>query len=334
MKKFIIWAIIIILIGGAIFYFTRSKDDSGRYVTARAAKADIIQTVSVTGEIVPINEANVSFEVSGTIKDVYAEVGDYIKAGDKIAVLDDSVIQSQLREAYLELERQEDILKQSRRQLWDDMSPDEKSAAKLVVEKARASVWTLQKQAKKNVLYAPIDGIIVKKYLKKGELAMPSSPVVMIMGEGGLEIKADIPESDIVKIRIGQKAKTTFDAFSSDEIFEAEVSFIEPAATIIQDVVYYNVTFNILTGDDRFKPGMSADMDIATAEKNDVLAVPGQTVKTEGENKYVEVLIIGEDKKIEARKMDVKTGLRGDDGMIEIISGIEEGDEVITFVNE
>jgi len=333
-KKAISWIIIILIAIGGIYYFTKPKDEGDKYVTATASKMDVVQTVSVTGGITPVRKANISFEGSGTVEAIYVEVSDEVKKGDKLAKIDNSVMRSQLNEAYLELERQQEILGQARRADWDDLSPDEKAAAKLLEEKARASVWTVQSQLKKTTLYSPIDGTVIKKYVDVGELVAMTSPIITVMGEGGFEIKAEIPESDIAKIEIGQKANVTFDAFSSDEIFEVEVSEIEPAATIIQDVVYYEVTFNILTNDERFRVGMSADMDIATAEKDGVLAVPGQAVKSEDGKKYVEILIINEDNKEETKKVDIKAGLRGDDGMVEIISGLKEGEEVITFVKE
>ena len=331
-KKIIIWGIVALIIAGSVYYFSRSKDDQSKYVTARAGKTDIVQTVSITGEITPDNKADLSFESGGVVGDIYVEVGDEVKIGDLIAKTEDSVARAQLAEALLEVERQEKILGQARRK-WDDLSPEEKASAKLVVEKARAAAWTIQEQIKKSTLHSPIDGIIIKKYIEKGELAIMSSPIVTVLGEGGFEIKANVPESDIIKINLGQKAKVTFDAFSSDEIFEAEVSEIEPSATIIQDVVYYKVTFDILTKDERIKGGMSADMDIATAQRNGVLSVPGQGVKTENGKRYVDVLI-GEGEQEEIRKAEVKVGLRGDDGMVEIISGLKEGENVVTFVSE
>jgi RND family efflux transporter MFP subunit len=339
-KKITIWIIIVVIVVGAIFYFSRPEEDQSKYVTAEATKTDIIQTVSITGGVTPVNKASLSFEGSGTVDKIYVEVGDIVQKGNKIMEIDDSVMSSQLSEAYLELNRQTEILQQSRRD-WDNLSPDEKAAAKIMEEKARAAVWTLQKRMKKTTLYAPINGVVIKKYVDVGELASMASPVVMIMGESGLEIKAEIPESDIAKVAVGQKTKVTFDAFSSDEIFNVEVLEIEPAATIIQDVVYYEVTFNILTNDDRIRVGMSADIDIATAEKNNVLAVPGQAIKSDNGDKYVEVLI-GEDPsgaetgdQKETKKIDIKVGLRGDDGMTEIASGkLKEGDEVITFTKE
>ena len=331
-KKTIVWIILILITAGVIYYFAKPKEESVEYVTATTIVTDVIQTVSVTGGITPVNKANLSFEGSGTIEDIYVEVGDEVEQDNKIARIDDSVMQSQLNEAFLELEKQQEILRQTRR-IWDELSPEEKATAKLTEEKARAAVWTLQNQMKKTTLYSPIDGVVIKKYFNVGELVTMTSPVVTIMGDGGLEIKAEIPESDIAKVEVGQKAEVTFDAFSSDEIFEVSISEIEPAATIIQDVVYYEVTFDISTNDSRFKAGMSADIDIATAKKTNVLAIPNQAVKNDNGSKYVEILIIeNEEEKVE--KINITTGLRGDDGMIEVKSGLKEGDEVVTFTRE
>jgi len=174
---------------------------------------------------------------------------------------------------------------------------------------------------------------VIKKYLEEGEMASVASPIVTISGEKGFEIKADIPESDIDKVKIGQKGEATFDAFDSDEIFYFNVSEIEPAATIIQDVVYYKVTFKMEKEDSRIKSGMSTDIDILTSERKNVLAVSNQAVKNDEGNRYVEVLEMKDEQKT-TRKVDVKIGLRGDNGMTEIISGLNEGDEVVTFTKE
>jgi len=331
-KKTIIWVIIVIILGGGIFYFTRSEGDESKYVTTKVEKDDIKQTVSITGEIAPVSKASLSFETSGVVENIYFEVGDRVEKGDRIARVDNSVVTSQLNEAYLEVERQEELLGQKRRN-WEELSPEEKAAAKLAVEKARANAWTLQSQVGKSVLYSPIDGVVIKKYIDRGELATVSATVVTIMGEGGLEVKANIPESDIAKVQVGQMADVTFDAFSSDEIFEVRVATIEPAATIIQEVVYYEVVFDILRKDERMKVGMSADIDILTAEKEDVLVIPGQAVKNAEDRKYVEILVeSGESREVKAT--DVKTGLRGDNGLVEVLSGLTGGEKVITFIKE
>ncbi|MFA6184237.1 MAG: efflux RND transporter periplasmic adaptor subunit [Parcubacteria group bacterium] len=331
-KKIIIWVVILAVLGAGAYYYFKPKKTGLEYTTEKVAKADIKQTVSVTGEVSDISRLDITPEISGTVDELLVKVGDKVIKGQKIAKINDSVVRSQLNESMIALQTQQEQLTLKRRK-WESLAPEERELAKLAVESARAATWTIQKQLKKNVVYAPVDGIVTKKYLEVGEMASVATPIVTISGEKGFEIKANIPESDINKIEIGQKGKSTFDAFLSDEIFEFEVTEIEPAATIIQDVVYYEVTFKILTQDNRIKSGMSTDIDILTDEKKDVLAVSNQAIKNDEGNRYVEVLEL-KDKVKTTRKINVKAGLRGDDGMTEIISGLNGGEEVITFTKE
>lgn len=331
-KKIIIWFVILALLGGGGFYYFKPKNTEPDYGTEKAAKSTVMQTVSVTGEVADISRTDLSPEIGGTLEEIYVEVGDRVSAGQKIAKINDSVIKAQLNETLIALQIQQEQLDLKRRK-WDMYKPEEKEAAKLAVESAKAATWTIQKQLKKNIVYAPTDGVVIKKYLEAGEMASMTAPIVTISGEKGFEIRANIPESDIDKIKIEQRGEATFDAFSSDEIFYFIVSEIEPAATIIQDVVYYQATFKMEKEDSRIKSGMSADIDVLTAEKKDVLAVSNQAIKNDEGNKYVEVLKMVDEKKVTERK-NVKIGLRGDNGMTEIISGLNEGDEVVTFVKE
>lgn len=331
-KKITIWIVVLAIIGGGIYYYFKPKKVGPEYTTEIVAKKNIKQTVSVTGEVSDISKVDITPEISGTADEISVEVGDKVEKGQKIAKINDSVVRSQLNEALIALQIQQEQLDLKRRK-WDTLKPEEKEAAKLTVESARATTWTLQKQLKKNIVYAPMDGIITKKYLEAGEMASMASPIVSISAERGFEVKANVPESDINKIKIGQKGEATLDAFLSDEIFEFEVVEVEPAATIIQDVVYYQVIFKILSENNKLKSGMSADIDILTAQKDDVWGVSNQAIKNDDGNRYVEIIETKDEIKT-TKKINVKVGLRGDDGMTEIVSGLNGGEEVVTFTKE
>ena len=153
-------------------------------------------------------------------------------------------------------------------------------------------------------------------------------PVISMIGESGLEIEVDVPEADITKVKVGNEAVITLDAYGDDIKFKGNVVFIDPAETVIQDVVYYKVKVSLVDNENyEIKPGMTANVDIVTAEKDNVLVIPGRAVK-QNDTKYVEVLEEGV-----PQRREVKVGLRGDGGLVEIISGLKEGEEVITFVN-
>lgn len=202
------------------------------------------------------------------------------------------------------------------------------------VESARASYNIALVNLDKAALKAPVNGMITEINYEKGEVigsgfsTASSGSFGKILSYDYL-LEADVPESDVTKVKLSQKASVTFDAFDDSEVFEVEVVEIDPAATVVQDVVYYRVKLKVNDHDKRLKPGMSADVDIHTAERKNVLVVPQRAVSESEDGKVKTVEVLLEENKIQKR--EVKTGLKGDDGEIEIVSGLNEGEEVVTL---
>ncbi|PIZ81866.1 MAG: hypothetical protein COY02_00925, partial [Parcubacteria group bacterium CG_4_10_14_0_2_um_filter_41_6] len=192
---------------------------------------------------------------------------------------------------------------------------------------AQASLSLALANMEESIIRAPLVGTITKKYYEAGEQTSLSSPVLEMIGEATLEIEVDIPESDISKIIIGQETKITLDAFGDEREYTGSVTFVDPAETLISDVVYYRVKA-AFSDSGQVKPGMTANVTIITDMKENALYVPVRAVKSRNGDKYIEVLENG----LVVEKI-ITLGLRGDEG-IEILSGLEEGDEVITFVKE
>ncbi len=325
MKKRIIWAVVIVIIVGGFWYF-KSKEPAVEYTTEEVKRGNIERTVSVTGVMVSKNQVDLAFELSGRVESVDVSVGDIISQGQFIAELDDSILNSQLQEVQLALNIQIEAEKLARRN-WDTLKPEERQAEKDTSEKARAAVRTAANQLARSNLYSPVDGIVTAVDIKEGEVATVGVAVISVASEGNLEIESNIPESDIAEVKLGQKAKVVFDALSNEDVFEVEVVEIDPASTVISGVVYYKTKMKLLGGDERIKIGMSLDADISTAKKENVLMIPERAIATENGIKTVEILL-SENK---TEKVKVEVGLGGDGGMIEIVSGLKEGDKVVTF---
>jgi len=211
-------------------------------------------------------------------------------------------------------------LKQAPARSYDILS------AQSQVTSAQAALLQAQNNLNDRSLVAPVDGTITQVNNEVGETNSLTKPVVVMLSDTKNEIKVQVPESDIAKLQIGQSADITLDAFGSTEHFKSHITFIDPASTVIQDVVYYEVTVMFDTNDDRIKPGMTANLDINTANVKDVLVIPLRAVKYDNGRTYVEVLQKGQ-----PVQKDVVVGLRGDDGLVEIKSGLEENEQVITF---
>ncbi|MBU1039329.1 efflux RND transporter periplasmic adaptor subunit [Patescibacteria group bacterium] len=195
------------------------------------------------------------------------------------------------------------------------------------VAAARATLVQAQNNLSDRYLTTPVNGTITRVNYEIGETTSLSSAVAVLLTDSQTEIKVQVPESDIAKLKIGQPVDITLDAFGSSEHFSSHIAFIDPAATVIQDVVYYEVTVTFDDAqDDRIKPGMTANLDIMSAEVKDVLVVPLRAVRYDSGQVYVEVLLNNE-----LVRKNVVIGLKGDDGLVEIKEGLKDGEAIITF---
>lgn len=192
------------------------------------------------------------------------------------------------------------------------------------VAQADAALLAAQENLDKAILRAPVDGIITKKNYEAGEQTNGTNPVYSMMVINNYEIEVTISEADIVKIKVGQEVKVTLDAYTQDAKFSGKVIFIEPAQTVIQDVVYYKVKIALDKTDYEIKSGMTANVDIETAAKDNVLIIPQRAVISNGEKK-VRVLKNGKPDDVV-----VLTGIKGEEGL-EITDGLNEGEEIIIY---
>ena len=146
---------------------------------------------------------------------------------------------------------------------------------------------------------------------------------------GNMHAEADVSEANIASLEIGQTIDYTLDALGPDKHFLGKVLTINPSSTIVSGVVNYKVKGS-LDNIEKIKPGMTANMTILVAKKDNVLAVPSTSVINKNDKNYVRV--IEDKKKKNFREIEVQTGLRGDGGLVEIISGLNEGQEIVTYI--
>jgi len=201
---------------------------------------------------------------------------------------------------------------------------EEISQQEAQVKYARANVESYQAQLSKTVIRAPFDGLVVKQDAKIGEIIAANASLISLNSNAQFQVEANVPEADIAKIKISNPARITLDAYSSDVIFEAKVISVEPAETMIEGVATYKTKFQFIQEDERIKSGMTANIDIETQKKDNVLVLPQRVVSYKNGDRLVSIL--KNDGQIEERKIEV--GIKGIDGNIEIISGLSEGEKV------
>lgn len=198
------------------------------------------------------------------------------------------------------------------------------------VKSSEANVLTYQAQLSKGVIRAPFNGVITKQDVKVGEIITANIAVISLISDKKFEVEVNVPESDVAKIKINNSATITLDAYGDEVKFQAQVSSIEPAETIFEGIATYKTKLNFIIDDERIKSGMTANIDILTDERKDVVVVPQRAVIQKNGDKIVRV--VGVDEEIVERKVEI--GLKGSDGNVEIKSGINVGDQVIVFMKE
>lgn len=208
--------------------------------------------------------------------------------------------------------------------------------ARLTVAQREASLQSAQEKLTDYTIRAPFDGIIASVDVKTGDSVSSGDALATVVTQQKIAT-VSLNEVDIAKIKTGQKATLTFDAVDGLSI-TGEVISVDMVGTISQGVVSYDVDIGFDTDDDRIKPGMSVSAAIITDIKQDVLYVPTSAVKTQGDISYVEQFpantggsgsstqIISE---TAPQQTMVTTGL-SDDTDIEIVSGLSEGDKIVT----
>lgn len=201
------------------------------------------------------------------------------------------------------------------------------SAQEARIASMRASIANYDTQITKSVIIAPFSGVITLQNAKLGEIVSPNSPLVTLMSENNFKITANVPEVDVAKLAIGQNARVTLDAYGADVAFPASVALIDPAETVISGVSTYKVTLRFTENDKRIRSGMTANIDISTATRTGALYIPARSVISRDGKKFVKI----PDGVTQTKETEVTVGLRGSDGSIEILSGLKDGETIVTF---
>ncbi len=193
------------------------------------------------------------------------------------------------------------------------------------VDRCNANVNEYATKLRDASIIAPFDGIIAKIDVKIGEVVNMDKIVVTLINPRGLQIEVDVPETDISKIRTDNSAKIILDALS-EESYSGEIIEMDSGKTLIDGVVYYKIKILFEGDSQKIKSGMSGEVVIQTEKKENVLNIPQRAVISKNGKKFVKIL---EGKNIIEK--EITTGLRGSQGEIEVINGLIEGEEIITY---
>ncbi|MBI5742804.1 MAG: efflux RND transporter periplasmic adaptor subunit [Candidatus Niyogibacteria bacterium] len=221
-----------------------------------------------------------------------------------------------------------DLAKQELSLARSGSTPETIRAQEAALAQAEASVLSAEAKLSKTVLYSPIGGTVTQKNFKVGEMIAANATAIAVISASSFEVEVNVPEADIAKVSLHDTADITLDAYGSGAVFKALVVKIDPAETMVEGVATYKTTLQFADGDARIKSGMTANIDILTERRENVIVLPRRAVVAQGGERYVRELEANGN----VREVSVQTGLYGSDGNVEILSGVNEGDKVIVFI--
>ncbi len=198
-------------------------------------------------------------------------------------------------------------------------------AQRAAVASAEANAAAIAAEMRNLTLVAPFAGTVTDTIGSVGETVGPGTAVVSLMPDARLEVKANVSEDNIVAVALGDPARIELDAFPTDTSFKAQVSAIDPAATVSGGAIYYQTTLLFDTLPSGVRSGMTANVWIETASSTDALVVPASALTETGTTTTVSVLENGT-----PTPRTVTTGIKSQSGMVEILSGLSAGDAVVT----
>lgn len=374
-KKIILIAAIFFLIGLVFLFNLRAKREKSVQVTVeKVTTHDLTSIVSASGEVKPKKNINISAHVPGRITKIGVVEGQEVKAGDFLLKLDSAqyeanaerdraLIQSyrsQLIQAETRLKREENNYARQKKlyesqlisleqlesaKVQYDITLAEVQAIRHQIQQAEASLKSSLDNLSKTIYSSPIDGIITSLRVEEGEVAVigtmnnPGTVLMTIADLSEMEVEVEVDETDVVGVRLGQKAEVKVDALPNQTlagtVTKIGSSAIKKLTTSQRESRDFQVTITLEDPPRTLRPGLSASADIIIAEKKGVLAVPISALvvqeperqssppkqKTETEGVYV---VEGG----RAKFCPVTKGIMGG-LLIEIASGLKEDQEVI-----
>ena len=205
-------------------------------------------------------------------------------------------------------------------------TPQDIEEQQAVVAQTQAAAAVAQVALDNTSLVAPFHGAVQNLTAQVGQVVSPGVQMLSLVNNGGLKIETYVSETDVTKINIGNTVNVTLDAFGTGTTFPATVTTIDSAETQVNGTPSYLVTLHFTNSEPQIKDGMTGNVRIVLAEKDNVIVVPSRLVINNGNQDFVLVKTA-----TGTKQEQVQIGLVSGDGMTEITSGINENDILANF---
>jgi HlyD family secretion protein len=289
---------LIALAGGGWAYVQRHKQDRApAWQTAVVTRGDLVQTITASGTLNPVTNVQVGSQISGIIQKIYVDFNSPVKAGQVVAQLDPATYQANVLSAEGELanakanlelaqinaRRAEELFKNHLISQADyDQAMATLRQAEAQVKIRAAALERAKVDLSRCTIYSPVDGIVISRNVDVGQTvaASLSAPVLFLIANdlSQMQINANVAEADIGGVEVGQPVEFTVDAYPL-QTFTGRVVQVRNAPITVQNVVTYDTVIAVHNPDLKLKPGMTANVTIITAKRENVLKVPNAALR-------------------------------------------------------
>lgn len=309
-----VWIGGIAVMGAALFayvFFGQERPSSPHYRTVPVERGAVLSVVTATGTINPVVLVQVGSQVSGKIQSLHADFNSVVQAGQVVARIDPAPFQARrdqaganlvnARAALLkaradaaqrerELTRVQALIDQqfvSQNDLDVALTAREGAQAQLAVadaqvQQAEATLRAAELDLTYTVIRSPVDGVVIDRTVEVGQTIAASfaTPTLFLIARDltQMQVEANVSEADIGGIAEGNEASFTVDAYPGAR-FRGVVKQVRHAPITVQNVVTYKVIVGVSNDDLRLKPGMTANVSITVARREDVLKVPNAALR-------------------------------------------------------
>ncbi len=287
---------------------------------ATVQRRDISSYIETNGTLEAENEVDIVARTAGPIVELNAEEGMPVTRGQLLALIEQDQIRAQREVARVELEETRLAFERAERLSKDDLiSVEDYERARAAYESARARFEENKIQLGFTEIRAPFEGLIVTRYVDAAQTVSNGTPLFRISDFKPLLCPIQVPERDLARLRVGQRAYLTVES-AAGERFDARVLRISPVVDAATGTV--KVTLDV-DGRGKLRPGMFARVFLETAVHRGTLVIPRSALSLEsiGDTVYA-----ARDGKAERR--EVMLGFR-EGNHVEVLSGLEEGEQVV-----
>lgn len=316
-RKNLKWALALGVLAAALWamgIFSTNGKETVTYKSQPITRGDLTITVTATGTLEPLNKVDVGTEVSGTIRSVLADFNDHVEAGQPLVRLDTDKLDAQVMSARASLESAEArVLEAQATELQaadalaralklhnqsegrlpaqkdiDDARASAKRAeasvamARAQVSEARASLKVNETTLTKATIRAPISGVVLTRNIEPGQTVAASlqSPVLFTLAQdlARMELQVDVDEADVGKLKPGQEATFTVDAYPEQK-FKATVKEVRLSPQRVEGVVTYRTLLSVDNSSMLLRPGMTATATVTIETLKGILLAPSAALR-------------------------------------------------------